>query len=290
MLKRIESAGKTGSVVEEKPVLLFNGVSSTLSTRKNPWHKAICMLLAMLLSMTVGLWITPYAHAENAADSDASSVQTNDATMTDNITDTQNLLGANMAQITDAMSETLDKTGVTVRLLYLENFDDDEKPAQWVQEVLQSVNPVANTVMLAVASGDGNLVVAVSSNSDDWLKSQKTVDDLSSVAAEPLTQNTPDWAGSALAMMDEIVSIKQHAESMRTTIIAVASIVGAVVVVAVALVGIVMWRSRRKGKGASRHSRRARRSAARKITKKDSEDIQETSSESRDAGQHEQTN
>lgn len=289
MLKRIESIGKTDDVVEENALLLSSGVASTMVKRVNRWNGAIFAILAILLSVMMCLWITPYAKADETSESDSGNSRTSDATMTDNITDTQNLLGASMAQITDAMSSTRQKTGVTVRLLYLESFDDTEDPSQWTQDVLQSINPVENTVMLAVASGDGNLVVAVSANSQDWLKSQDTVDDLSAVAAEPLTQDTPDWAGSALAMMDEIVAIKQNIDSTKTTIIAVASIAGVVVVVIVGLVGVVMWRSRRGGKGAGRHSKRARRSDARKATKKDSEDTQETSSESSDAGEHEQT-
>ena len=58
--------------------------------------------------------------------------------------------------------------------------------------------------MLAVASNDGNLVVAVSSNSEEWLKKKSTVDALSDAAQKPLMESDPDWAKSATDMMNQI--------------------------------------------------------------------------------------
>ena len=49
---------------------------------------------------------------------------------------------------------------------------------------MESLDPKPNTVLLAVASNDGNLVVAVSSNSDEWLKKKSTVDALFRCCAE----------------------------------------------------------------------------------------------------------
>ena len=74
---------------------------------------------------------------------------------------------------------------------------------------MESMNPKPNTVMLAVASNDGNLVVVVSKNSDTWLLDNKTVDKLSEAAQQPLLENPPSWSGAATAMMDQIVKSKK---------------------------------------------------------------------------------
>ena len=130
------------------------------------------------------LWITPVGSAE---DNTGTGI-----TATENITDTENLLGSNVAEITDAISATGQETGVTVHLLYLASFNTEEKPAKWASALLESLDPKPNTVLLAVASNDGNLVVAVSSNSDEWLKKKSTVDALSDAAQKPLMESTPD--------------------------------------------------------------------------------------------------
>ena len=95
-----------------------------------------------------------------------------------------------------------EQTGVSVRLLYLSSFSAGEGQVdQWASDVLESTDPEPNTVLLAVASHDGNLVVAVSANSDEWLHRQSTVDELSQAALDPLVENdTPDWSASALDM------------------------------------------------------------------------------------------
>ena len=170
------------------------GVSRQRQNFRNRWNVAACMLLSMLLCCAMMLWITPVGSAE---DNTGTGI-----TATENITDTENLLGSNVAEITDAISATKQETGVTVHLLYLASFNTEEKPAKWASALLESLDPKPNTVLLAVASNDGNLVVAVSSNSDEWLKKKSTVDALSDAAQKPLMESTPDWSKSATDMMD----------------------------------------------------------------------------------------
>ena len=65
-------------------------------------------------------------------------------------------------------------------------------------------------------SNDGNLVVAVSSNSEEWLKKKSTVDALSDAAQKPLMESDPDWAKSATDMMNQISVQKKTSTSSRT--------------------------------------------------------------------------
>ena len=161
------------------------GVSRNGGRTAKGWNIAICMLLASVLGLCLMLWITPPVHADDSAGLGI--------TATDDITDTQNLLGSNVSEITDAINQTKKETGVTVRLVYLDSFNAKGKPDKWVSALLESLNPKPNTVMLAVASNDGNLVVAVSSNSEEWLKKKSTVDALSDAAQKPLMES--DVAG-----------------------------------------------------------------------------------------------
>ena len=57
-----------------------------------------CMLLASVLGLCLMLWITPPVHADDSAGLGI--------TATDDITDTQNLLGSNVSEITDAINQT----------------------------------------------------------------------------------------------------------------------------------------------------------------------------------------
>ncbi len=149
----------------------------------------------------------------------------------------KNLLGSNVSEITDAINQTKQETGVTVRLVYLDSFNAKGKPDKWVSALLESLNPKPNTVMLAVASNDGNLVVAVSSNSEEWLKKKSTVDALSDAAQKPLMESDPDWAKSATDMMDQIAVQKKTSTSSRTIWIGVGRIIaGALLLLVVILV------------------------------------------------------
>ena len=157
------------------------------------------------------MWITADAYAD---DSSSTGTDANSSvTITDNITDTENLLGSHATEVSDAIAKTEKETGVHVHLLYLSSFNSEQTPQKWASTVLESTKPKANTVLLAVAANDGNLVVAVSSNSDEWLKQQKTVDALSEAAQQQLMESTPNWSGAATAMMDQIAKSKKTSTS-----------------------------------------------------------------------------
>ena len=160
-----------------------------------------------------------------------------------------------------------------MHLLYLSSFNSQQKPGDWAATVMESMNPKPNTVMLAVASNDGNLVVVVSKNSDKWLLDNKTVDKLSEAAQQPLLENPPSWSGAATAMMDQIVKSKKASTSSSTVIVGI--IIMGVVLVALVIIIVVMVVIHR-----------------RKEIKKDSkaelqDDIQETPRRARHSRKHE---
>ncbi|AAN23871.1 TPM domain-containing protein [Bifidobacterium longum] len=233
---------------------------------------AICALAAVAMN---AMWITANAYGDNSSDSSDSSSSSTDSgvTITENITDTENLLGSHAAEVTDAIAKTEKETGVHVHLLYLSSFNSQQKPGDWAATVMESMNPKPNTVMLAVASNDGNLVVVVSKNSDKWLLDNKTVDKLSEAAQQPLLENPPSWSGAATAMMDQIVKSKKASTSSSTVIVGI--IIMGVVLVALVIIIVVMVVIHR-----------------RKEIKKDSkaelqDDIQETPRRARHSRKHE---
>ena len=213
------------------------------------------------------------------------------------------LADAGFNVVTFAGNHCFDKkeTGVTVRLVYLDSFNAKGKPDKWVSALLESLNPKPNTVMLAVASNDGNLVVAVSSNSEEWLKKKSTVDALSDAAQKPLMESDPDWAKSATDMMNQISVQKKTSTSSRTIWIGVGGFAGALLLLVVILVVFHILRK----KGVIGHRRKGRHGAvAERIqpvkewgaesenedyvnpdtaSTQDSESVQETSSEGSDA-------
>lgn len=165
-------------------------------------------LLALLMTLGVVFFgfIAPRAHA---AETDTNT------TITNNITDTQNLLGSDIGEVTDAIDEVKADTGVTLNLLYLPTFDSSQKTETWAGNLLESTKPAENTVMLAVASEDGSLVVVVSKNSATWLKNETVVDDLSEAALGPIVNaKTPDWSGSAIALAEKIKAEKTAQDEM----------------------------------------------------------------------------
>lgn len=187
--------------------------------------------------------------------------------MADNITDTQNLLGSAAAAVSNAIAATKKQTGVTVKLLYVPSFSDiqlensaanaSRDPAAWAEDLLAAQKPVPNTVLLAVASQDGRLVVVVSRNSASWLRSQSTVDKLSDAAQGPLEKGqTPDWPQSAIAFLNEIDAVKRQAD--ETPVRRAWTIVGIVVgMLGGAVVAAVVLRRRRSTPGkhaGGRHS------------------------------------
>ena len=229
--------GKTGIVVER---LTARRLSAAVS---NP-----CKWLVSALAATLALimWITPVGLAdETGEDTDP---DLDGGALTSSITDTENLLGSNVTEVTDAIDQLHEQTGVSVRLLYLSSFSAGEGQVdQWASDVLESTDPEPNTVLLAVASHDGNLVVAVSANSNEWLHRQSTVDELSQAALDPLVENdTPDWSASALDMIEQINVVYRTATSPSVIVIGAAALGGVVVILAIVVVVMLVRRRRRR--------------------------------------------
>lgn len=247
--------------------------SSRVLDRRNKSRKwLISACLVLLCACLNAMWITAEAYGDNSGDDAA----TGGATITESITDTENLLGSHVAEVTDAIDRTKQETGVEVRLLYLSSFNSEETPERWASSVLESLDPAPNTVLLAVASNDGNLVVAVSSNSDEWLKQKDTVDKLSEAAQQPLMASTPDWAGSATAMMDQIKRSKQTSTSSSTVTIGIAVMaVALVVLIIIVVVASIVRRRREVVKDVEDEEQKLQ------------DDVQETSSEEGQSGNHE---
>jgi hypothetical protein len=263
--------GKTGDVVERLPILACFGVSRPFDAKSRAVWQRITVLwitglrivgsriagrqmagrlkkpstfsaAALLLLAVLLLCIIPVG----TAFADSGQGAPPQITATDNITDTQNLLGDNVAAVTDAINKTKSESGVTVKLLYIESFGNNAKPDKWASDVLESTRPAPNTVMLAVASGDGNLVVVVSPKSDEWLSSKKTADALSQAALEPLTaKDTPDWSGSAIAMMNELDTLSKTSTSSGASRIGAGLMVAIPVVLLAVVVAAIVLRRRR---------------------------------------------
>ncbi|PAU69420.1 membrane associated protein [Bifidobacterium italicum] len=189
---------------------------------------------------------SPSTSTSQASDGAAADVDPNGGY----ILDTQNLLGNDIAKVSDAITRTREQTGVQVRLIYVDSFNSTDSPDEWARQTLRSLDPGPNTVLLAVATNDGNLAVVVSPGSDEWLGSQKSVDALSEAASAPLTGvkagESPDWARSAIDMMDVIAKEKDTATSRSAVSIGVVALVGVVALAAVAVGVVIVVRRRRE--------------------------------------------
>lgn len=164
---------------------------------------------------------------------------------TDSITDTENLLGDSVNKVSDEIAATKKRTGVTVRLLYLSTFGDTKDPSKWASDLLISTLPAKNTVLLAVATRDGRLVVAVSPNSDEWLKSRNTVDALSDAAYKPLVTTTgTHWGQSAIMMMKQISRSKRTATTSSASLISTLIMLIIILCLGVVVTLILLHRSR----------------------------------------------
>ena len=229
------------------------------------------MAIAVIVIMALGvLCMTERAMADestpsrssdsssgSASSSASSSSDSASASLNDSITDTENLLGSDFSRVSDAITETRKTTGVSVRLLYVAHFPEGKKTASWAANLLNSLEPPSNTVMLAVGSDDGSLVVAVSSNSDSWLRSQSSVDALSDAAAKPLmSENGRDWAASALALMSQISTLKHSSTSSTASWIGVGILIAGLAVLIV--VAVIVTKRRRRRHAAPRRAVRAR--------------------------------
>ncbi|MCI6531947.1 MAG: hypothetical protein SO053_08655 [Bifidobacterium animalis] len=233
----------------DDPVIVDN--LGGLKRQARVWT-AVLSVIMLFAALLVGATSAQMAAADDSPSPSASESSSPSASVEDSqgyITDPQNLLGDNLTKVIDAANRTKQETGVTVRLLYLESFNTTEKPEQWASQLLESLNPPANTVMLAVASHDGNLVVVVSPNSDEWLRSQSTVDQLSEAASKPLLDQQagqgPNWSQSAIDMMDAIASAKSTATTHAVSSVSIiVMIIVFVVLIVVVLVMIFMRRKR----------------------------------------------
>ena len=229
----------------DDPVIVDN--FGGLKRQARVWT-AVLSVIMLFAALLVGATGAQMAAADDSPSPSASESSSPSALVEDSqgyITDPQNLLGDNLTKVIDAANRTKQETGVTVRLLYLESFNTTEKPEQWASQLLESLNPPANTVMLAVASHDGNLVVVVSPNSDEWLRSQSTVDQLSEAASKPLLDQQagqgPNWSQSAIDMMDAIASAKSTATTHAVSSVSIiVMIIVFVVLIVVVLVMIFM--------------------------------------------------
>lgn len=206
------------------------------------------MLMLVVAMALTGVAATP-SHADEATPSQtatATAPSTEDVSA--NIVDTQNLLGDNLGAVTDAIKETYERTGATVRLIYVNSFNTDRQPDEWAAQTLKSLDPPPNTVLLAVASNDGNLAVVVSPDSDEWLRNRKTVDKLSEAASAPLTDgadaNGPNWAKSAIDMMQAIQTAKSTSTSSTTASVGTIVMIGAVAVLLIGAVVVIVVRRR----------------------------------------------
>ena len=239
------------------------------------WQRALATFVAVFFVFAVAALpmcaeaddaSSPSPSASSSSSSSSSSDTSSGATLSADITDPNNLLGENATSVTDMITKTKNEYGVSVRLLYLDSFGTKTKPTTWASTLLQSTSPSPNTVLLAVASADGNLVVAVSNNSDKWLKDQKSVDALSEAALGPLTakKGAPDWSGSAIAMMNEIGKLKETSTSGDTKDFSIGLFVGvALLLVALVVVIIVLARN---AKGA--HSKGGKQDRSRKAMRR----------------------
>ena len=81
------------------------GVSRNGGRTAKGWNIAICMLLASVLGLCLMLWITPPVHADDSAGLGI--------TATDDITDTQNLLGLNVRRSRTPSTRRKRRSGVT---------------------------------------------------------------------------------------------------------------------------------------------------------------------------------
>lgn len=208
------------------------------------------MLMLVIAVALTGVIATP-SYAEEAAPSPTAAATTPSAEdVSANIVDTQNLLGDNLGAVTDAIKETYERTGVTVRLIYVNSFNTDKQPDAWAAQTLKSLDPPPNTVLLAVASNDGNLAVVVSPDSAEWLRNRKTVDKLSEAASAPLTDdadaNGPNWAKSAIDMMQAIQTAKSTSTSSTAASVGTIVMIGAVAVLLVGAVVVIVVRRRRE--------------------------------------------
>ena len=135
--------GKTTIVVPASVRGRFSGSAKA-------FQRLVCAIAVVVATVLGSMWITADAYAD---DSSSTGTDANSSvTITDNITDTENLLGSHATEVSDAIAKTEKETGVHVHLLYLSSFNSEQTPQKWASTVLESTKPKANTVLLAVAA------------------------------------------------------------------------------------------------------------------------------------------
>lgn len=265
MTLRTIGHGKTDDVVEGSSFSGGFGVSrrgvNGDDSMCRRFRRVICVMLMIVMWITVVPSVTVMSSSAAWADGETSdtgsadtssessgsseSSSTSSPTFSQDIIDPENVLGSDVTKVTDAIASTKEKTGVTVKLSYLTNFSGAKDADTWAQEALDASNPERNTVLLAAALNDGKLVVAISSNSDDWLN-KEAAETLSAAALDPVVSgSSPDWSASALAMMDAIVTLKQTSTRKSDITFGVAAM-GSVLVILVGIVVVIIVLRRRR--------------------------------------------
>lgn len=231
--------------------------------------KVLLSLTACLLSISLfspflpAVLPTSFSDVFNIQSAHAAESMQSGIVATDSITDTENLLGDSVTKVADAIDTTKKRFGVNVKLLYLATFGETKDPSKWASDLLISTLPAKNTVLLAVATHDGRLVVAVSPNSDEWLKNKSTVDALSDAAYKPLVTTTgTHWAQSAIMMMKQIAVSKRTATTTSASLIS--TIIMLLILLAICLiVTFILLRRKHIQRQISAGLRKARRRHAR---------------------------
>lgn len=199
--------------------------SSKLSVHKCGSRRGLAILA--VLAFVVSLVFAPSAFA---------------ARQKPTITDTQNLLGAKSSSIQDSIDSLQKDTGVTLNLLFVDTFGlkklDKQTIGDWADARLAFTKPAPNTLLLAVASQDGQMALAASKGSEGWITSN--IDSaFPDAAAKPLAQKDPDWPGSVIALVRQIRKAKADHDSLPWRIgggilialVAIAAVVGCVLLV-----------------------------------------------------------
>ncbi len=160
------------------------------------------------------------------------------------VTDTQNLLGSQGAKIQESLDSLQKDTGVTINLLFVSSFGlkklDKASVGKWANARLAFTKPSRNTLLLAVASQDGQMALAVSKGSDLWLSSQVDTT-LSDAAAKPLARSNPDWSGSVTALIAQIRRVKSDHDSLPWRIAGGVALAALVIGVIVGIVLFLRW-------------------------------------------------
>lgn len=213
---------------------------------------ALCLGITLIASGPLS-WADDTGGSGQQSDQSTQQSGQQQITVNDSIIDTGNLLGSKLSEVMDSIDKVKQETGATLRLMYLPHLDTQGDAEAWCRQVLDTSGAAPNTVLLAVASQDGNLVSCVSSGSDDWLN--KNVQSFADAALKPIAGNDdPDWGGAAIALADKIIESKETTASHTMVTVGVGAAV-AVLVLLVALGLVFMRRKKRRRRHAGERAR-----------------------------------